>query len=164
MQCREVLNLNGLCDMGRKRPKFTWSNCHGDESFTKEHLDRIVANKQWVDPMECVTVEVLTAVRSDHQPIFFHTQNINHSQKGPMKMFQFEAMWLKEAEIFRIIQQVLAYQGINQNKWSSYREKLNQCRAKLNYWHARHMENLTKEINSRMEPLKCLHSQEWAQP
>lgn len=42
------LEDNGLVDLGWVKKKFTWSNQHYDETFTKESLDRTVANKAWM--------------------------------------------------------------------------------------------------------------------
>lgn len=39
-----ALEVNGLLDLGWKKQKFTWSNRHADESFTKERFDRTVTN------------------------------------------------------------------------------------------------------------------------
>lgn len=42
-----VLEEGGLYDLGSKGDKFTWSNKHEDETFTKERLDRTVVNAKW---------------------------------------------------------------------------------------------------------------------
>lgn len=38
---------------------FTWSNKHKSDTFTKERLDRAVANSNWVEMFDLVTVEPL---------------------------------------------------------------------------------------------------------
>ena len=43
---RQVLVKGSLFDLGWRGDKFTWSNRHEDESFTKERLDRVLANQQ----------------------------------------------------------------------------------------------------------------------
>ncbi|KAG2724617.1 hypothetical protein I3760_01G026900 [Carya illinoinensis] len=68
-QFREVMEEGSLCDLGWARNKFTWSNCHEDESFTKERLDRAIANVDWKSLYPVHTVETLPAICSDHSPI-----------------------------------------------------------------------------------------------
>lgn len=45
---RLALERNGLVDLGWKNQKFIWSNRHKNETFTKEMLDQVVANKNMV--------------------------------------------------------------------------------------------------------------------
>ena len=66
---RHCLEGNNLYDLGWRGMKFTWSNKHADESFTKERLDRAVANPQWMDLFSDRRVETLIARQSDHKPI-----------------------------------------------------------------------------------------------
>lgn len=44
-----ALEANGLFDIGWKWSKFTWSNRYKDESFTKERLDKAIANQGWIE-------------------------------------------------------------------------------------------------------------------
>lgn len=46
-QFREALENNSLSDLGCRGGFFTWSNRHADDTFTKERLDKCVANNQW---------------------------------------------------------------------------------------------------------------------
>lgn len=57
---RQALESNGLYDY-RKGQKYTWINRHEDDSFTKERLDRVVANQEWLDIFRLIDVEVLTS-------------------------------------------------------------------------------------------------------
>lgn len=41
---RRVLEEGNLFDLGWNGAKFTWYNRHGDASFMKERLDRLMAN------------------------------------------------------------------------------------------------------------------------
>ncbi|XP_042966793.1 uncharacterized protein LOC122300311 [Carya illinoinensis] len=66
---REALEVNDLCDLGYKGDKFTWSNRHIDDTFTKERLDRCVANSSWREIFNHVWVETLPARSSDHKPL-----------------------------------------------------------------------------------------------
>lgn len=46
---REAIEINDLCDLGYIGDKFTWCNEHSGDSFTKERLDRFVANNSLKD-------------------------------------------------------------------------------------------------------------------
>jgi len=58
-----------LCDLGYTGSRFTWSNKRTDGSFTKERLDRAVANMEWFSRFHFVTVRTMVARTSDHCPI-----------------------------------------------------------------------------------------------
>jgi hypothetical protein len=74
-----------LSDLGYKGSKFTWNNGCAGREFTKEHLDRGVANKEWCEIHSNVTIPVL-ACRSCNTPnplrdmfVHFLTQNCKDS-------------------------------------------------------------------------------------
>lgn len=46
---QNALETNGLFDIGWKCLKFTWSNRHIGDTFTKERLDKGIANMQWIE-------------------------------------------------------------------------------------------------------------------
>lgn len=46
---KHALGVNGLFDLGWKGTKYTWTNRHTDNTFTKMRLDRVVATKDWID-------------------------------------------------------------------------------------------------------------------
>lgn len=51
------------------------SNRHGDATFTKERLDRVVANQAWAEMCTNMKVEVLAARSSDHKPLILYHDN-----------------------------------------------------------------------------------------
>jgi endonuclease/exonuclease/phosphatase family metal-dependent hydrolase len=67
---KNVLNDCELADLGFWGPKFTWSNCKWDGVFTKERLDRVMANRMWCMRFHAVGVVVESTLHSDHLPIF----------------------------------------------------------------------------------------------
>lgn len=62
-----TLEINGLLDTSWKNQRFIWSIRNQDNTFTRERLDRVVANKNWLEIFGWVGVEVFTLGRSDHQ-------------------------------------------------------------------------------------------------
>ncbi|XP_042952211.1 uncharacterized protein LOC122289292 [Carya illinoinensis] len=92
-----ALDENCLFDLGWKGCKFTWSNKHEDQTFTKERLDRAVANWRWIEMFKNREVEVLTASQSDHKALLLSMDKgvVLHMKRR--RLFRFEAKWtLKE--------------------------------------------------------------------
>lgn len=58
---RDVLDVCQLSDLGFMGSKFTWCNIHEDDTFTKERLDRAVANPTWCEKFGEVDVFILAA-------------------------------------------------------------------------------------------------------
>lgn len=48
---QNAIDLNGLFDVGWKGQKFTWSNRHRDKIFTKERLNKSIANHRWLEKL-----------------------------------------------------------------------------------------------------------------
>jgi endonuclease/exonuclease/phosphatase (EEP) superfamily protein YafD len=66
---RNVLTGCNLHDLGYKGARFTWTNCRQGGGFTKERLDRALANAEWRTLYQEVTVHILAARSSDHKPL-----------------------------------------------------------------------------------------------
>jgi hypothetical protein len=66
---RRALEDYELCDLGYIGPRFTWSNCRTDASYTQERLDRAVANREWCTLFSVASVTNLAACSSNHNPI-----------------------------------------------------------------------------------------------
>jgi endonuclease/exonuclease/phosphatase family metal-dependent hydrolase len=63
-----------LCDTGFNGSRYTWSNKRHDDYFTKERLDRVVANMEFASLFPRLCVEVIAAGTSDHGPLFCSLQ------------------------------------------------------------------------------------------
>lgn len=46
---KNALEDSHLSDLDFQGPKFTWNNGRINHGFTKERLDRVVANKEWCE-------------------------------------------------------------------------------------------------------------------
>lgn len=90
---RVALEDNGLSDLGWKGRKYIWSNQHGDESCTKERLDKVMANSAWQENFGNKEVEVLISGRSDHTNILRsnHASPFNFGRNNII--FRFEVHW-----------------------------------------------------------------------
>lgn len=101
---REVLEREGLFDLRWRGDKFTWSNKHHvDETFTKERIDRAVANLKWKDIFKEGWVEVLAARCSDHRPLLLCMNQESATEWRRMRLFRHEKTGLsrKTEEVFK---------------------------------------------------------------
>ncbi|KAF5452240.1 hypothetical protein F2P56_027262 [Juglans regia] len=105
-QFRSVMHEGNLYDLGWKWEKFTWSNSHGDDSFTKERLDRAMTNSVWSTLYKDTWVEVLAARTSDHKPLLMHILKLKGKRWERKRWFKYEAGWALEEECERIIKEV----------------------------------------------------------
>lgn len=88
--------------MGYKGPKYTWSNCREGEAYTKERLDRGVANQEWRECFQEAEISVEFVVNSDHTPLFLNWQG-RRVGEGVYCSFRYEANWDREKECHEII-------------------------------------------------------------
>lgn len=78
---------NELSNLDWKGDKYAWCNGHKDDSFfTKERLDRALANLKWREILGDEIVEVLTLGRSDNKPILFCIQEARYYQDGEERL------------------------------------------------------------------------------
>ncbi|KAG6729377.1 hypothetical protein I3842_01G025800 [Carya illinoinensis] len=93
-------SLNSIQTQG---PFFTWSNNRKEGDFTKERLDRALANNNW---MHCFTesyCQVIPTIKSDHSPILIHVENTASRRPCNTHLFRFEATWNMKDGISNII-------------------------------------------------------------
>jgi hypothetical protein len=69
-----------LMDLGFCGPKYTWSNGRSGRDFTRERLDRAVANNNWSMLFDVVEVNVLARSSSDHNPLLMSFSNTKDIQ------------------------------------------------------------------------------------
>lgn len=71
---KQVMEDCELSDLGFSSPQFTWNNGRSSNDFTKNWLDRGVANKEWCDLHDGVEVSILACRSSDHNSllVIFH--------------------------------------------------------------------------------------------
>lgn len=70
---RMVLEKCNLIDIGWIGSLYTWCNNHYDETFTKERLDRVVANLTWSEFYSNVKVDILAASTSNCKPLLLYS-------------------------------------------------------------------------------------------
>jgi len=134
---REALEVCRLGDLGFSGSPFTWSNRRSDGTFTKERLDRAVANPEWCSIFPSFSVVVLAARTSDHSPIlvtfstnFKRGQNQGTTGRG----FKLEASWLNDAECGDIIRSAWNNCPSIDSPIEGIQQRLSVCRRALLEW------------------------------
>lgn len=130
---REELINNELFDLKYVGDKFTWSNKHSDGSFTKERLDRVLANSSWKTLFSEIIVESLLAICSDHKPVLLSASRTEW--RVVFKVFRYEASWSNDEDCRKLIEKDwrkgLCY---NQNLGERVMCALSHCSRALMKW------------------------------
>lgn len=85
-----VLEATELYDLGCQGDGFTLSNKHLDDTFTKERLDRVVANNLWIYVFNNTNERVLTTLCSDHKPLLRSVITNSPSQRRGSYQFKYK--------------------------------------------------------------------------
>ncbi|XP_042939495.1 uncharacterized protein LOC122274525 [Carya illinoinensis] len=141
-QFREVLENNNLSDLGCCSGFFTWSNRHSNTTFTKERLDRYVANTQWRELFRGIKVEGLTGRCSDHLPILLTVMGKEEKHDGKRKFpFRFEASWIKEDKCEQLVRQGWYRKGVMEDPIRRVSARLETCKGGLNTEELRNLQD-----------------------
>ncbi|KAF5459673.1 hypothetical protein F2P56_019600 [Juglans regia] len=159
-QFREVLEDNQLFDLGCCSGFFTWSNRHADLSFTKERLDRCLANNKWKELFREVRVEGLPERSSDHLPILMSTNGVVNIKGRWQALFRFEASWIKEEDCEDRIkiewdkgQQINDHGRMVQARLNCCSRTLMTCFKSKDKRRAKEIEQITRRIKEVQEEL-----------
>jgi hypothetical protein len=142
-----------LGDLGYIGPNYTWNNGRGGADFIQERLDRALANCGWCSLFPHVTVTVLAASRSDHNPIsvlFSEVQEVRHNYR---RSFKFEDAWTKDGEFNQVIQNSWGEDCGGYAPLRDVQSKLSSCQNHLYRWSKRkfgHSEELIKRKKAQL--------------
>jgi hypothetical protein len=103
---QEALEVCRLGDLGFSGSMYTWSNRRADGTFTRERLDRAMANPEWCILFPSFSVLIMAARTSDHSPILvsFSPRHMERQGQGPFRRgFKFEASWRSDVECGDVI-------------------------------------------------------------
>lgn len=137
---REALEFCDLSDIYIRGSIFTWPNSRIGGGFTKEKLDRAMANSTWYHLYSSSTGSVLPAIRSDHSPLLLNVSSSSRSgidciyNSRRRSIFRWEAGWQFHGECLDSIKGTWGMGSSRPICCSSFRAKLNRCKQAIVKW------------------------------
>jgi exonuclease III len=157
---QNTLEVCGLSDLGFWGPKYTWFNGKQGADFTKERLDRAVANGDWCELHHEMEVVVGVTLCSDHLPIFVSIKGRITKPKYPRK-FRYEAGWELRAKCRELVASKWDFQQFNDaNPWHQLGGKMAECRRVLSRWQHEELERPQRQLAEQSKRLALLYDAE----
>jgi ribonuclease HI len=155
---RNALEDSHLSDLGFSGPRFTWCNGRSGEDFTRERLDRAVANGEWTNLFNVVEVFVLPRRKSDHNPLLVAFSNSRDVKWSKCRRFRYEASWGKNRESHQLIKQVWRAIRPSINPWDNFHRKLLGCKRSLKNWVRENSDSVEDKIKRKEQELQVIQS------
>lgn len=153
---RDAVDICGLVDLGFKGTKWTYEKKVTGGSYTRVCLDRALGSVEWCEQFPNAVVEHLTAATSDHSPILLHLAPTTPGKKGE-KLFRYEVMWDKHAELKSTIPSAWEPNGSNLTA-SDVRAKLEALVNNLGNWSKTAFGSVRGEIRGLNKDLEQMWS------
>lgn len=155
---RTTLEKNQLFDLGYSGDMYTWSNNQVVESFTKESLDKAVANNLWKCMYNGVKVEVLSSIYAYHGHLVISFTRGFSRQYRSRRAFRFKASWIKEEECANIIKQKWHVGVLSFHHLETVQTALRNCSSALSKWSKQRSPITEKAIKDKFELIKRLQA------
>jgi hypothetical protein len=152
---QKTLEECSLSDLDYRGPKYTWTNCRDGNQFTKEQLDRAIANQQWRDFFREVDVFIGAALSSDHSPIVI---NLDGGEVGQQhqRRFRYEAHWEIDKKCHDIIAQAWEDWGATADPWQNITRRIERCKKGLYKWQAVEVRHPKRALEEKIKKLSEL--------
>lgn len=97
---KEVIDSNGLINLGFTGIPFTWSNKQKGSDLILERLDRGLINQQCLQIHPHAMIQHLPRIASDHAPILLKEKAI---PRPPQKPFRVEQLWILHPHLPEVV-------------------------------------------------------------
>jgi hypothetical protein len=160
---REAIEFCRLGDLGFSGSMFTWSNRRADGNFTKERLDRAMANPEWCSIFPSFSVLIMVARTSDHSPILvsFSSRDMERQCQGSFRRgFKFEASWTNDMECGDVISSAWNNGITNVIPSEGIQMRLSACQRALLNWSRHKYGKVEDNIKRKSVQLAALQQNE----
>jgi ribonuclease HI len=154
---QNALECSNLDDLGFMGPKYTWNNCREGLDFTKERLDRGVANPEWRNLYPDAEIQVDVTTCSDHFPLTLSLAG-DISGEREKRCFRYEAKWALDMGYDEVVKK--AWIISKDGRWAPIEENLKRCQWGFKSWQRGLNGNLHGHITNLQQRLSDLHGQE----
>nr|XP_023880677.1 uncharacterized protein LOC111993057 [Quercus suber] len=128
---RTTLEVCQLADLGFHGNKFTWTNRRPGEVHTKQRLDRVMANRDWVEKFPASSVTHLFSHAYDHLPILLKTMKDRSKQGRGARSFKFKESWLLWDDYGEVVAEAWTKGGVGSSSLETTMEKIRISGAEL---------------------------------
>jgi exonuclease III len=153
---RRTLEDCQLCDLGYKGEKYTWNNGRHGAQFTKERLDRVVANSEWRKLYDAMEVEVLANRSSDHHPILVKLNEHKNFARKKERLFRMEAAWSLRPDFKEAVLSGWATSTNAENGWATVKRKMGKCKRTIQVWVRKNVGAVEDLIKSKTKKLEVI--------
>ncbi|XP_041011398.1 uncharacterized protein LOC121255187 [Juglans microcarpa x Juglans regia] len=131
---RLAVEACGLNDIHSQRLWFTWSNNRSGMVFTKERIDRALANKEWNEEFKKGSCTALATIRSDHSPLIIENYKGGNRGKKGGRCFRCEVAWEMRGGCMETITKAWKTEYGRGCDARVLRQKLDACQKDLIIW------------------------------
>lgn len=144
----------GFIDVGFRGYRYTWNNKRVGQTNIQERLDMAFANGLWRTSYPTATVYHLIAFNSDHRLV---TIDIAHLVQTRPRLFQYEAMWIRDPSAGLLIEHVWN-KGTELTSLSHLMSKIKGTKVALMEWNTKVFGHLQSRIRVLKEDIDLLQS------
>jgi len=142
---------------------YTWTNRRADGSFTRERLDRAMANSEWCILFPSFSVLTMAARTSDHSPILvsFSPRQLDRQGHGPVRRgFKFEVSWMSDVECGDVINTAWSNGNTDEIPSKGIQRRLLSCQRALLSWSGQKYGKVEDDIKRKSKQLAALQRNE----
>lgn len=120
--------------MRYKGHKYTWFTNRQANEFTKERLDRVMANLHFNSLFQDIQVHTIAACTSNHNSPFVNIKTNSSEERGKERVFRHEYSWRKKSDCQDLISAEWTQDISNGSTIESMTTNLQKCKNKLINW------------------------------
>jgi hypothetical protein len=145
--------------MGFSGSRYTWSNKQHDVFFTKERLDRVVANSKFASLFPQLIVEVLPARTSDHAHLLVSLKGLSGRNQSGCRLFKFEVWWQKKQGFPCVVKQVWKVKTRHLDTWGALKNKISHSKQACLQWRKNNVDPTANLIEKKTLELGVLQGE-----
>ncbi|KAK4706685.1 hypothetical protein R3W88_033751 [Solanum pinnatisectum] len=145
-----VIKACVLIYLGYTGPPFTWCNQRAVQARVWKRLDRSMVNDKWLEAMPQTTIEHLSSVGSDHNPLLLEMVRKNESH---IKYFKFLHCWVDNDSFMETVQKCWDREVTGKPMWQLH-QKMKRLTSTLSNWSKREYGDIYAKVKEFEEVIR----------